>query len=300
MRNSASLPVQSKYRWWLVALARVMLPAILVVASGCSTTFKGVPEPANDRSADLAALQKRNTAQLIDSCLESPTVVCRNSIIRSRKAAEDVRFLEFEESVFVEGRKVGFFSTLATLGLTTASAVSSGGSSQAMAGLAALITGTRETYSKEVLAEKTITTLFTTMRANRATIELAIRSDLLSPIGDFSLEDGMAQIELYRRAGTVHGALDSVQETVGVKARDAEAKLQERFSYKLDVQAQKLKIFICGASPKCTTPNADAIAKMKEDCWSTVGVAPATRILDFVLQESFARQRALTASCLGL
>lgn len=300
MRNTASLPVEPKVRRWLAAIARVMLPAVLAVASGCSTTFKGVPEPATDRIADLAALQRRNTAQLVDSCLTAPTVVCRNSIIRSRKAAEDIRFFQFEESVFVEGRKFGFFSTLATLGLTTASAVSSGGSAQAMAGLAALITGTRETYSKEVLAEKTITALFTTMRANRTTIELAIRSELLAPIEEFSPEDGMAQIELYRRAGTMHGALDSVQEIVGVKARDAEAKLQERFSYKLDVQAQKLKVLLCGASPKCTTLNSEAIAKMKADCWTTVGVEPSTRIVDFVLQESFARQRALTASCLGL
>jgi hypothetical protein len=283
MRNTVSLPVLPKHRMWLAACARVMMPAIFLVASGCSTTFKGVPEPATDRVADLAALQKRNTAQLVDDCLATPTVVCRNSIVRSRKAAEDIRFFQFEESVFVEGRKVGFFSTLATLGLTTASAVSSGGAAQVMAGLAALITGTRETYSKEVLAEKTITALFTTMRANRSTIELAIRSELLVPVDEFSLEDGMAHIELYRRAGTVHGALDSVQEIVGVKARDAEAKLRERFSYKLDVQAQKLKVFLCGASPKCTTINSEAVAKMKADCWTKVNVDPSTLLLDFVL-----------------
>ena len=300
MSSTASSQVGWKHRLWLAACARAMLPVIFVLASGCSTTFKGVPEPATDRAADLAALQKRNTAQLIDGCLEKPTVTCRNSIIRSRKAAEDIRFFQFEEGVFAEGRKVGFFSTLATLGLTTASAVSSGGSAQVMAGLAALITGTRETYSKEVLAEKTITALFTAMRANRATIELAIRSELLVPIEQFSPEDGMAKIELYRRAGTVHGALDSVQEIVGVKARDAEAKLQETFSYKPDLQAQKLRVLLCGTSPKCTSLNSDAIATMKKDCWTKVGVEPSTLILDFILQESFARQRAATASCLGL
>ena len=300
MKSTTSLLAECKHRPRLTACARAILPAIFVLASGCSTTFKGVPEPATDRAADLVALQKRNTAQLVDDCLASPSVTCRNSLVRARKAAEDIRFYQFEEGVFAEGRKVGFFTTLATLGLTTASAVSSGGSAQVMAGLAALITGTRETYSKEVLAEKTITALFTAMRANRATIELAIRSELLVPIEQFSPEDGMAQIELYRRAGTVHGALDSVQEIVGVKAREAEAKLQERFSFKPDQQAQKLKVLLCGTSPKCASLNADVVAKMKADCWTKVGVEPSTLILDFILQESFARQRAATASCLGL
>ena len=274
--------------------------ALLGALSGCSTTFQGVPEPATDRAADLVALQKRNTATLVDTCLETPTVDCRNKIIRARRAAEDIRFYQFEEGVFAEGRKVGFFGTLATLGLTTASAVSSGGSAQVMAGLAALITGTRETYSKEVLAEKTITALFTAMRANRTTIELAIRSDLLMPIEQYSLEEGMAQIEAYRRAGTVHGALDTVQEVVGAKAQQAEAKLQERFSYKPDPQAQKLRVLLCGTSPKCSTLNPEHVSKMKTECWPKVGVEPATLMLDFMLQESFARQRAATATCLGL
>jgi hypothetical protein len=39
---------------------------------------------------------------------------------------------------------------------------------------------------------------------------------------------------------------------------------------------------------------------MKTDCWPRVGVDASTLILDFMLQESFARQRAATASCLGL
>jgi hypothetical protein len=277
-------------------------PALLALAAllaGCST-FEGVPLPASDRASDLVSLQKRNTAALVDSCLETPTVDCRNRIIRARKAAEDIRFHEFEEGVIAEGRTVGFFATLATLGLTTASAASSGGSAQVMAGLAALITGTRETYSKEVLAEKTVNALFTAMRANRATVELSIRSDLLRPIAEFSLEDGLASLQAYRRAGTVHGALDSVQEVVAVKAQQAEARLLDTFSYKPDPQAQKLRILLCGTSPDCRSLNADAVATMKADCWTRVGVDPSTLILDFMLQESFARQRAATAACLGL
>ncbi|HEY9067105.1 MAG TPA: hypothetical protein VIO33_19130 [Burkholderiaceae bacterium] len=271
----------------------------LAALSGCATTFRGSPEPVTDRAADLASLRKQFEPSAMDACLSSQTEDCRSTIVRARKAAEDIRFYEFEERVFYEGRTTGFAATVSTLGLTTASAATSGTVAKVFAGLAAMITGTREAYDKEVLAEKTLQAIFTTMRANRTTIELRIRANLLKPLAQYRLEDAIGDLEAYRRAGTVQGALDTVTEAAGARARQADQELQEKFGFKPDAAAQKLRLVICGAgSAHCSSLNTAEVARMKQDCWPKANVPANTLVIDFMLQDSFAIQRSQVGACM--
>ena len=281
-----------------VALSKVCALSLLMAVAGCGAIFRGVPEPASNRAADLSALQKQFAATSLDSCLATQTDDCRSKLVRARKAAEDIRFYEFEERVFQEGRSTGFAATVSTLGLTTASAATSGTIAKVLAGLAALVTGTREAYEKEVLAEKTLQVLFTTMRGNRATAELRIRTGLLRPVAQYRLEDAMGDLETYRRAGTVQGALDSVTEVASVKANQAEQALQETFSFKPDASALQLKLLICGGEASCNSLNLGEVARMKRDCWPKASVPTGTLLIDFMLQDAFAIQRSQVGACM--
>lgn len=279
-------------------LGLLLLTSLL---GACSTTFRGSPEPVTDRAADLAALQRTLTSAAIAACLDKPDEACRGRIVRSRKAAEDIRYFEFEERVFREGRTVGFFATLSTLGLTTASAATSGGAAKATAGLAALITGTRESYEKEVLAEKTLQALMTAMRGNRANMELRIRNGLARPATVYPLEDALGDLEAYRRAGTLQGALDTVTESASTKTQEAEKNLgtlREDISFRLDNAAQRLKLVICGSDSNCMRLNDAEVARMKRDCWPKAKVPEGTLIVDFMLQEAFANKRSEVSDCL--
>jgi len=271
---------------------------ITVLLSGCSA-FSGFPQRATDPNKDLQLLESHIGAEAITGCLTNPTVSCRNEIITARMHATDIRFSEFEESLFRQTRETGFAATLATLGLTSGAAFAGGITSQVLAGVAAFIIGAREAFQKEVLAERTVVAIHTAMRANRARVALRLRTGLTQPIDQYPLALGLSDLNDYYNAGTVLGALIGITETVGVEARKAEEELRQEIRFSLDPFGRKFEQAICGGVPNCPNPDIAKFDAIRA-CWPTVGVPKETLMLDFILQDRFARQRALVATCMKL
>lgn len=197
---------------------------ITVLLSGC-VAFSGFPQRATDPEKDLKLLESHIGAEAITVCLKDSTVTCRNELITARMHATDIRFSEFEESLFRQTRETGFGATLVTLGLTSGAAFAGGQASQVLAGIAAFIIGAREAFQKEVLAERTVVAIHTAMRANRARVALRLRTGLTQPIDQYPLALGLSDLNDYYSAGTVLGALIGITEVVGVEARLAEERL---------------------------------------------------------------------------
>jgi len=124
--------------WWGAvrigtALARACRTAVLALAPlalGACAAFDGYPKRATDPEADLGKLEAMIDVSAMAMCLKTPTEGCRNEIVSARMYAVDIRFSQFEETLFRDTRKAGFSATLATLGLNSAAAVSSGGAAQ--------------------------------------------------------------------------------------------------------------------------------------------------------------------------
>jgi hypothetical protein len=184
-----------------------LLCALLVTTLGGCVAFKGFPERPSKLEDDLKQLQPSISADKIKQCLgimDPPQEgsgegsikkvdtratppdekSCRNQLAAGRMYAIDLQFSQFEEKLFRETRRSGFFATLATLGLTTTGALVSGGASQVMSGLAALTVGGREAFQKEVLAEHTLIAIHTAMRAGRARV--GARNERRRTVVDFS------------------------------------------------------------------------------------------------------------------
>ena len=100
----------------------VLSGCLVAILSGCAA-FEGYPKRATDPEADLDQLKTEIDAKAITTCLDAPTLTCRNRIIAARMHATDIRFSEFEETLFRQTRKAGFGTTVATLGLTSAAAM---------------------------------------------------------------------------------------------------------------------------------------------------------------------------------
>ena len=271
---------------------------VIAVLAGCAA-FEAYPKRATDPEADLQQLRSQIDANAITACLDAPTVNCRNKIIAARMHATDIRFSEFEEDLFRQTRKAGFGATLATMGLTSAAAVSSGGTAQVLSGLAAFIIGGREAFQKEVLAERTVVAIHTAMRAKRAQIALRLRGGLAETIERYPLALGLGDLNEYYSAGTVLGALVGITETVGVTAQKAEADLQTLSFRNLDASAQKFEKAICRGVPNCPTPDTARFPEIQA-CWPAAGVPANTRMTDFILQPAFAKQREIVAACMKL
>jgi hypothetical protein len=286
------------------AAVRRLCTTLLCVAgwaallSGC-VAFDGYPQRATAPDADLKELQTRIDAAAVGGCLDAPTDSCRNKIIAARMHATDIRFSQFEEALFRDTRKGGFGATLATLGLTSAAAFSSGGAAQILSGTAAFIIGGREAFQKEVLAERTVIAIHTAMRARRAQVALRLRDGLALPSGRYPLALALSDLNEYYNAGTVLGALIGITETVGATAQKAEDALQTKLRFQLDAPAERLSVLVCGAVTQCSSLNTSMAARARA-CWPEAGVPSDTLMTDFILQPKFAKQREAVATCLGI
>lgn len=280
-------------RWGtLLCLASALL------IGGCAA-FDGYPKRVTEPDADIAELKPQLDAAAIRSCLQAPDLACRNRIIGARMYATDIRFSQFEEALFRDTRSGSFNATLATLGLTTVAAASSGGAAQALSGVSALIIGGREAFQKEVLSERTVLAIHTAMRARRAEVALRLRSGIQQPVARYTLESALGDLDAYYNAGTVLGALVGITESVGANAEKAETALREKLSFNLDGQAAKLRTLVCGGDPACAAPQVAEFERI-QGCWPQVGVATGTQMIEFILQPRFAAERGLVAQCLGL
>jgi len=187
----------------------------------------GFPTRVTDRSKDLEALQKHIDADAITECLKATNdaEACRNKLITARTYAIDIQFSAFEEELFRQAREAGFAATVTTLGLTAAGAVAGGGTTQVLSAIAAGITGSRAAFEREVLAERTVLAIHTSMRANRMIVLARIRQGLRQSVSEYPLAAGLTDVEDYYFQGTVLGALIGITKAVGVKAEEAERAL---------------------------------------------------------------------------
>ena len=249
--------------------------------SGCSA-FKGYPERATDPSTDLDKLRPDIEASAITACLKSPTVECRNRIIAARLYAIDILFSE--ENLFKQTRSSGFAATVATLGLTSAAAVAGGTASQILSGAAAFVIGTREAFQKEVLAERTLIAIHTAMRGGRTQALVRLRVGLSQPLDVYPLalvspiSTSIIMLERF---------LVGITESVGADARREELRLQQQLTFQLDEPADKIRAFVSGDDPSCSSPDATKFAQI-QSCWPGAGVPTDTFMLDFVFQDAFA------------
>lgn len=297
--GQASAALASRWAAHMRRLVRLVMAALLVpmVLSACAA-FDGYPQRATDPEEDVKKLATLIDVTAMAACLKTPTDTCRSEIVSARMYATDIRFSQFEETLFRDTRKAGFSATLATLGLNSAAAVSSGGASQILSGLSAFIIGGREAYDKEVLAERTLIAIHTGMRARRAEVAFRIRAGLSKSLIEYPVGSALSDLNDYYNAGTVLGALVGITEAVGAKAEKAEAKLTEQFSFQKDEASDAFFMAVCAGDPKCSTPNTGVFDKVKQDCFKQAGLAPGTLFTDLVLSPEFARERARVAVCM--
>jgi hypothetical protein len=207
--------------------------ALLLSALAACGGIQAAPKaPLADLEASLVQLQGAYSTGDVVDCLAQPlasqdAVFCRDRIVQALMIAVDLRYEEFEIGFFDTNRYAGFGATLAALGLSTAGAVVSGGTSQILSAAAAGVIGAREGFKREVLVEQTSVALLTAMRAQRDKVGLNIRLGLRRDATQYPLGAALADVSAYYRAGTIVGALTGVTEAVGVEREHAREELQQ-------------------------------------------------------------------------
>lgn len=226
------------------------LPVLLsstVLLSGCAA-FSGHPDPSVP-TAELAEVYKLGSISEIVGCFKqtgAAAKACRDQILTARMYAIDLQYSDFERRLFRQTRESGFAATLATLGLTTTAALTTAGASQWLSGIAALTIGGREAFQKEVLAERTLVTIHTAMRAKRAQFKVRLLTGVRQPTDDYPLLVGLTDLREYEDAGSILGALTGITESSGAQFQAAQKeqdliRLQPLSASSVTPEARKLR-----------------------------------------------------------
>jgi hypothetical protein len=244
-----------------IAKTRITLPVLLAAALGaCSAPRSPLP----DTEAALRDLQPAYSGSRVLACVETPLAAqapCRDSIVQATLVAIDLRYAEFELAFFDQGRGVGFGATVATLGLGAAGALAGNGTSQILSAISAGITGTREAFNRELMAEQTASALLTAMRAQRNLVALRIREGLARPATQYPLGVALSDLYEYFRAGTLPGGISGLTQLAGVQAQGAQEELRNPLPIARSTAAQFLQRLLEEGTPEAQRANEAAIRR---------------------------------------
>lgn len=207
----------------LKQLSCCMIAAVAV--AGCTASLEGAPDRLLPIAAETEVAKKlASNAWYYEyaTATGSRRRELRDQIVLARMYATDLYYSEYEARLTKERQSVGFYSTVASLALTSsATLVAANETKSILSALATGLTGTREAYDKEILIEKTITILQQQMRTRRKEVKVTILERLGRDTGTYPLELALTDLESYYRAGTLTGALIDVSEATGFRLSEA-------------------------------------------------------------------------------
>jgi hypothetical protein len=174
----------------------------------------------------------------------------RNDWIAARMYAIDINYTAYEANLTRERQGVGFAATAATLGLTTASGLSSTlATKDLLTGIAGAVTGARAAYNDEILLAHSMQWIQSQMRAQRARVAGRILLGTRMPTSDYQLADALSDLEEYYRAGTFTGGLISTGETVAADAKLSEQLKAARIEFAFVATPAGRALRLCAVRP---------------------------------------------------
>jgi hypothetical protein len=245
-KNTASCPMRFPSPQREGKPHRVTGAILLALLAACSTV-RGRPEFPANLDAEVSQLAPLHDAAAIEACLKLPVAdsrACRDSIVQARLIAIDVRYTQFRHAFYGEARWGGFAATVATLGLTSAAALASLGTSHILSAAATGVTGTQAAYDKQVLIDRTATAIETSMDAARGTVAIRIRQGLQRPPPDYPLAVALSDLQDYYNAGTLLGALADITRIAGVQAQNVDEQLKTISGFVATPAAEFLRNYI--------------------------------------------------------
>ncbi len=222
----------------------------------------------------------------------------RDEYVNAKISTIDLHFGEFEKSLFTEGVGGGIATDWIKLALGGAGAVIAS-ASQALSAAAAGVEGAKASFDKQAFFANTMTTLLAAMDANRKTVQVKIRQGLDQPVTSYSLTQAFADLEDYYLAGTIPGALISINADSGAKSAKAQNLLNELTTFKFvkDTAGDKLQAFWM---PDGKTPDPANTKVLKAEMAKHGLETGPGRVAKFITGTPFAELRVKVAKDLGL
>lgn len=218
----------------------LLLPLLLasLTLSGCSS-FSGYPDRATNLADELASIKKYLRPQIITD-YNDPAITpvgekksLRDEIVNARIYATDLHFGAFQQDLRQEGIELNLSSDIAVIGLNLAGTlVGSAATKSMLAAASGGLVAAKTSFDKNVYFEKTMVVLLGEMVAQRKSVLVRIRGNLVKSVDEYPLTQALVDLEDYYNAGTIPGALMEIAEESGAKAKKATEDLEDIIVYK--------------------------------------------------------------------
>lgn len=194
----------------------------------CQATLRGAPPDSFgdlDPDAQKPALANLVVSTTLDTqrvralVQSGATKRQRNEIIFARMAELDTLYFGYERALSKELRESNFALALVGLAIGGAGSIASESASQVLSAASAGLTGARDAFQKEVLVERTTQAFISQMRAARDLEKQNILLKLTSSTETYPLQAAISDLEAYRQAGTLTGALTGIADAAAENER---------------------------------------------------------------------------------
>jgi hypothetical protein len=194
------------------------------VVSGCAI-FRdgGAPKQSFDVEKDLEQLAaKYKEATSIAEFYKNPSEAARNEFVTGRLVMMNIRYIEFIRTMTREKQLLDAATDILLVSLNLTGAGISGETAKTIfSSLAAGIGASKIAVDKNFYYEKTVPALVASMNAERAAVLEGITANLKKPLTLYPFTDAVTDVQRYYEAGTLLGAINSIQRDAASKQAKA-------------------------------------------------------------------------------
>jgi len=215
---------------------RRVATAVLIALSpaACGTARRpGFPRQSYDEDEQIKQLERvfekpEMIADYYDPAKtpEAGRRDARDRIISGRLALIDLNYNEFVRQFASNKQAIDTTAEITAIGLNLATAAVGGAEAKTVLGaVAGGVTASKVAIDKNFFYERTVPVLVSAMNAERKQALIPITNGLGQPPEQYTLGQGLSDLDTYYFAGTFLGALQTIQADAGAKEVQAELEL---------------------------------------------------------------------------
>jgi hypothetical protein len=208
---------------------RALLLLAALALAGCQTVRNGgAPAPSFDIDADLQALSAQyQNATSIAAFYKNPTRNARDEFVTGRVVAMDLHYIQFIRGLTSDKQQIDSATDAATMTMNLlGTIVSSARAKTNLAAAAAGVGGLKTNVDKHFYYEKSVEALVSTMSAQRKEVLVRILNGVRQDIDAYPFTQAVTDLHDYYAAGTLNGAIVSIQAQAVQKENAANQEIQ--------------------------------------------------------------------------
>lgn len=199
----------------------------IIFLSGCATFQGGMPDLPFNAEEELCIVKANlKTAASVNAYYSSPSIESRNKFIASRLVITNIEYLKYIKNVSAEESQIHSATDILVLSLdVAATAFTPAATKTILSALSSITGGTRLAIDKNAYADKAMSALVSAMNAQRKEVLKRVVAGSAMSLNGYTFEQALSDINDYYLAGTINGALSSIQRDASVKEAAADSAI---------------------------------------------------------------------------